>query len=112
MVSWFIIIIITYQGILKSTRVFLELLGGERGGEGRRLAEGKKKARTRPGLILAFIAHRNKLMAKTDHSMSLLLDSLYLSLCIELAFDGTRELLIGVLGVAFLGGHLLAVREA
>ena len=51
-------------------------------------------------------------MAKTDHSMSLLLDSLYLSLCIELAFDGTRELLIGVLGVAYLGGVLLAAREA
>jgi len=51
-------------------------------------------------------------MAKTDHSMSLLLDSLYLSLCIELAFDGTRELLIGVLGVAYLGGVLLAGREA
>lgn len=42
--------------------------------------------------------------------MSLLLDSLYLSLCIELAFDGTRELLVGVLGVSYLGG-LLLVRE-
>ena len=86
-------------------------MGGGRGGEGRRAGWRKKSAKeawTNP----CFIARRNKLMAKTDHSMSLLLDSLYLSLCIELAFDGTRELLIGVLGVAYLGGILLAVREA
>lgn len=51
----------------------------------------------------AFIARRNKLMAKTDHRMFLLLDSLYLSLCKELAFDGTRELLVGVLSVVYLG---------
>ncbi len=42
------------------------------------------------------------------HSLSLLLDSLFLSLCIELAFDGTRELLVAVLGVAYLGGQLLS----
>jgi len=72
----------------------------------------KKKSAKEAWTYSCFIARRNKLMAKTDHSMSLLLDSLYLSLCIELAFDGTRELLIGVLGVAYLGGVLLAGREA
>ena len=43
-----------------------------------------------------------------NHGASLVLDSLYLSLCIELAFDGTREMLVGVLGVAFMAGQLLA----
>jgi hypothetical protein len=38
---------------------------------------------------------------------SLLLDALYLSLCIELAYDGTKELLVAVLGIACLGGQLL-----
>jgi hypothetical protein len=42
------------------------------------------------------------------HSLSLLVDSLFLSLCIELAYDGTRELLVAVLGIAYLGGLLLA----
>lgn len=53
---------------------------------------------------------RNKLLLPLQfaHSFTLLLDSLFLSLCIELAFDGTRELLVGVLGVAYLGGVLLA----
>jgi hypothetical protein len=37
----------------------------------------------------------------------LILDAIYLSLCIELAFNGTRELLVAVLGIAFLGGQLL-----
>jgi hypothetical protein len=43
-----------------------------------------------------------------NHAASLVLDSLYLSLGIELAFDGTREMLVGVLGVAFMAGQLLA----
>ena len=43
-----------------------------------------------------------------NHGASLVFDSLYLSLCIELAFDGTREMLVGVLGVAFMAGQLLA----
>ena len=38
---------------------------------------------------------------------SLILDAIYLSLCIELAFNGTRELLVAVLGIAFLGVQLL-----
>lgn len=36
------------------------------------------------------------------------MDALYLSLCIELAFDGSREVLVAVLGVAYVAGGLLA----
>ena len=39
---------------------------------------------------------------------TLILDSLYLSLCIELSFDGSREVLVAVLGVAYVAGELLA----
>jgi hypothetical protein len=39
---------------------------------------------------------------------TLVLDSLYLSLSIELGFDGTYELLVGILGVAYVAGGLLA----
>lgn len=53
-------------------------------------------------------AGRNKLLQNTSScNPTLLLDSLFLSLCIELAFNGTRELLVGVLGIAYLGGVLL-----
>ena len=55
------------------------------------------------------------LAARTWHKLlgakqgaTVLLDSLYLSLCTELAFDGTRELLVAVLGIAYVGGSLLA----
>ena len=41
-------------------------------------------------------------------SATLILDSLYLSLCIELSFDGSREVLVAVLGVAYVAGDLLA----
>jgi hypothetical protein len=47
------------------------------------------------------------LKSKDIHCFSLVLDSIYLSLCIELAYDGTRELLVAVLGIAYLGGQLL-----
>lgn len=53
---------------------------------------------------------RNKLFLSFQflRSASLLLDALFLSLCIELAYDGSREMLVGVLGVGYLGGVLLA----
>ena len=51
---------------------------------------------------------KDKNKNNNHHSPSLILDSLYLSLCIELAYDGTRELLVAVLGIAFLGGQLLS----
>ena len=56
-----------------------------------------------------FCCSRCKLLKKTYRvdRPSLLLDALYLSLCIELAFDGTKELLVAVLGIAFLGAQLL-----
>lgn len=37
-----------------------------------------------------------------------LADALYIALNVELAYDGTRELLVAVIGAAFLGGLLLA----
>lgn len=45
------------------------------------------------------------------HSASIMLDSIFLSLCIEMAFHGTRELLAAVLGVAFVAGQLLARQD-
>ena len=59
------------------------------------------------------LACRTKLLlasnSKSNYNQnpSLILDSIYLSLCIELAYDGTRELLVAVLGIAYLGGQLL-----
>lgn len=41
-------------------------------------------------------------------SWTLILDSLYLSLCIELSFDGSREVLVAVLAVAYVAGEVLA----
>lgn len=40
----------------------------------------------------------------------MLMDGIYLSLCVELAYDGTRELLVAVLGIAYVGGELLVER--
>ena len=51
------------------------------------------------------------LARQRTHGLSLMLDAVYLSLCIELAFNGTRELLVAVLGAAFIGGQLLAWRR-
>jgi hypothetical protein len=62
-------------------------------------------------VLVGMLASRGwtKLLVHQHQShASLLLDSLYLSLCIELAFDGTRELLVGVIGVAFMAGQLLS----
>lgn len=56
---------------------------------------------------------RTKLLLCDQHvdlaeSTTLVMDALYLSLCIELAFDGSREVLVAVLGVAYVAGGLLA----
>ena len=52
---------------------------------------------------------RTKVLQKCSrHQATLLLDGIYLSLCVELAYDGTRELLVAVLGIAYVGGELLA----
>jgi hypothetical protein len=63
-------------------------------------------------VLLGVLAARtwHKLLVSAGGNATVLLDSLYLSLCIELAFDGTRELLVAVLGVAYVGGSLLARR--
>ena len=55
---------------------------------------------------------RTKIFKSNQYqNLTLLLDGLYLSLCVELSFDGTRELLVGVLGIAYLGGKLLASED-
>jgi hypothetical protein len=62
-------------------------------------------------VLVAMLASRGwtkMLMRQYRHGWTLVLDSLYLSLCIELAFDGSRELLVGVIGVAFMAGQLLS----
>jgi hypothetical protein len=41
------------------------------------------------------------------HGLPLVLDSFYLSLCIELAFNGAQELVVAVIGVAFVASALL-----
>jgi hypothetical protein len=70
--------------------------------------EGEKKV-SKECWALSFFLDRSKLLVCSSPfpSPTLLLDSLFLSLCIELAFNGTRELLVGVLGVAYLGATLL-----
>ena len=75
--------------------------------EGER-SEKKKQANT-CGLVSDRLGSRCKLLNKTYtvDRPSLLLDAIYLSLCVELAFDGTKELLVAVLGVAFIGAQLL-----
>lgn len=50
------------------------------------------------------------LARQRTHGLSVMLDSVYLSLCVELAFNGTREALVAVLGAAFVAGQLLAWR--
>jgi len=53
---------------------------------------------------------RTKLLSLTDgrQNLTVLVDGLYVALCVELAYDGTREMLVAVLGIAFLAGSLLA----
>lgn len=44
-------------------------------------------------------------------SGTLVMDSIYVSLCIELGFNGSSyELLAGILGVSYIAGSLLASR--
>lgn len=64
-------------------------------------------------LLLGMLACRTwtKLMSQQRHRihrLSLLIDSLFISLSIELAVHGGRELVAGVLGVAFVAAGLLA----
>ena len=42
------------------------------------------------------------------HGASLVLDAMYLALCVELAFNGTREAAVAVAGVAFVAARLLS----
>ena len=64
--------------------------------------------------MIFFICCRTKLLeaewreTNFSNNITLVLDSLYLSLCIELAFDGSREILIAIFGVAYVAGGLLA----
>jgi hypothetical protein len=66
-------------------------------------------------VLIAMLACRGwtklLLARQRTHGASVLLDAIYLSLCIELAFNGTRELLVAVLGAAFVAGQLLAGGE-
>lgn len=63
-------------------------------------------------LLIGMLACRawSKLMqtprARTIQSLALTLDALYLSLCVELAFDGPDELVIAVFGVTHLCARL------
>ncbi len=64
------------------------------------------------GPTRTFWVGRTKLLqARRIHDLTLLLDGIYLSLCIELAYDGSRELLVAVLGIAYVAGSLLARQE-
>jgi hypothetical protein len=45
---------------------------------------------------------------KARDGLSLVMDSLYLSLCVELAYSGARELMVAVNGVAFVAAQVLA----
>jgi len=56
---------------------------------------------------------RTKLLQSGDKfNPTLLLDAIYLSLCIELAYDGTRELLVAVIGIAFVAGTVIVRSRA
>ena len=77
----------------------------KRGRERARARE--KKTRTSTGSENMFSGRTKLLKDCKTLQPSLLLDALYLSLCIELAYDGTKELLVAVLGIACLGGQLL-----
>ena len=51
---------------------------------------------------------RSNLWRHGYHHGSLVIDSIYVSLCIELGFDSSYELLTGILGVAYVAGTLMA----
>jgi hypothetical protein len=60
-------------------------------------------------VLLGMLACRvwTKVLCPRLHGVGLVVDSLYLSLCVELAYSGTREALGGVRGVAFVAARLL-----
>jgi hypothetical protein len=62
---------------------------------------------SRVWIKLLTITRERKLHLSLWHTLPLVIDSLYLSLCTELAFSGTRELVVAVLGVAFLAAKTL-----
>lgn len=49
--------------------------------------------------------------APAVRSLALTLDALYLSLCVELAFNGSDELVVAVFGVALLGARLFTTAQ-
>jgi hypothetical protein len=70
--------------------------------------ETEKKKIDRAGALTLFWLDRIKLLKKDETTgPTLILDGVYLSLCIELAFNGTKELLVAVLGIAYVAGSLL-----
>ena len=60
-------------------------------------------------VLLGMLACRvwTKVLTPRLHGGGLVVDSLYLSLCVELAYSGTREAMVGVIGVAFVAARLL-----
>ena len=60
-------------------------------------------------LLLGMLACRvwTKALTPRLHGWGLVIDSLYLSLCVELAHSGTREVMVGVIGVAFVAARQL-----
>ena len=59
-------------------------------------------------VLTAMITQKNPAHAAT--SLSLMIDAMYLSLSFEVAFNGTRELLVGITAVAFAFAQLLVSR--
>ena len=62
-------------------------------------------------VLIAMLASRVwvKVLTPQLHGCALVLDSLYLALCIELAFNDTLEAIVAVAGVAFVVGRLLVM---
>jgi hypothetical protein len=61
-------------------------------------------------VLTAMITQKKTAHAAT--SLSLMIDAMYLSLSFELAFNGTRELLVGVTAVALAFAQLLITQSA
>ena len=64
-------------------------------------------------VLMTMLACRawTKALTPALHGLSLVLDALYLSLCVELAFDGSREAVVAVAGVAFVAARVLISRD-
>jgi hypothetical protein len=62
-------------------------------------------------VLIAMLASRVwvKVLSPQLHGGALVLDSLYLALCVELAFNDTLEAIVAVAGVAFVIGRLLVM---